>query len=429
MKRRRKRETPPRRPYKTLGVSMAITEALIAKAPELLAERGSPDELIVRDPDLKGFIVRLRASGRHTYAAAYGRGRALKLGSSDRLTAGKARKAAREALAETALQGAPVMAEKKAARLTLKRFLDDHYEPWAEEHLKTPGETLARIRGHFGALLETRIADVTAFSIERWRTARLKAGKQKSTINRDVVALKAALSKAVGWGLVKAHPIASVKPYRVDRQAVIRYLTADEETQLLSALGLRDDRRKESRASGNKWRQARGYAVLAEHHELPDHLTPLVIVALHTGLRRGELFSLKWDDVDLVRNLVTVRGSGAKSGNTRHVPLNDTAMTTLKKWNSRSKTDLKGLVFPGIEGEPLEDIKTAWGALVTAAAIKDFRFHDLRHTFASKLVQAGVDLNTVRELLGHGDIKMTLRYAHLAPESKAAAVAKLVVPR
>ena len=77
--------------------------------------------------------------------------------------------------------------------------------------------------------------------------------------------------------------------------------------------------------------------------------------------------------------------------------------------------------------EPLEDIKSAWLPLVGAAKVSAFRFHDLRHTFASKLVMAGVDLNTVRELLGHADLKMTLRYAHLAPEHKAAVVAKLVL--
>jgi len=98
----------------------------------------------------------------------------------------------------------------------------------------------------------------------------------------------------------------------------------------------------------------------------------------------------------------------------------------LAGWRGASPRPPDALVFPGVDGERMEDVKTAWASITTAAAIADFRFHDLRHTFASKLVQAGVDLNTVRELLGHADIKMTLRYAHLAPELKATAVAKLV---
>jgi len=98
----------------------------------------------------------------------------------------------------------------------------------------------------------------------------------------------------------------------------------------------------------------------------------------------------------------------------------------LKAWRPTPPSTGESHVFAAADGGRLEDVKGAWRALVKAAAVKAFRFHDLRHTFASKLVTAGVDLNTVRELLGHGDIKMTLRYAHLQPETKAAAVAKLV---
>ena len=83
-------------------------------------------------------------------------------------------------------------------------------------------------------------------------------------------------------------------------------------------------------------------------------------------------------------------------------------------------------MFPGPDGDTMVDIKTSWMRLLRLAKIDGFRFHDLRHTFASKLVMRGVDLNTVRELLGHSDIKMTLRYAHLAPTHRAEAVEKLL---
>jgi integrase len=120
-----------------------------------------------------------------------------------------------------------------------------------------------------------------------------------------------------------------------------------------------------------------------------------------------------------------VRGDGAKSGQTRQIPLNDHARDVLKAWRSAdAKRDDR--VFTGRDGERLTDIKTAWARITKEAKVQAFRFHDLRHTFASKLVQVGIDLNTVRELLGHADIKMTLRYSHLAPEQRRAAVAKLV---
>ncbi len=151
-----------------------------------------------------------------------------------------------------------------------------------------------------------------------------------------------------------------------------------------------------------------------------------MLLALNSGLRRGELLALTWGDVDLVGARLTVRGATAKSGRTRYLPLNSDARDVLAAWNPREAT-AADLVFPGPTGARMTSLKTAWGKVATAAGLKAFTFHDLRHTFASKLVQAGVDLNTVRELLGHADIKMTLRYSHLAPEHRAAAVAKLVV--
>ena len=158
----------------------------------------------------------------------------------------------------------------------------------------------------------------------------------------------------------------------------------------------------------------------------PDHLEPLTLVALNTGLRRGELLALVWGDVELPSARLTVRGTSAKTGLTRRIPLNAEAVRVLEQWRTCVDGSPAAFVFPGPQGEQMTTLKTAWSKVAKAAALKQFTFHDLRHTFASKLVTAGVDLNTVRELLGHGDIKMTLRYAHLAAEHKAAAVAKLV---
>jgi site-specific recombinase XerD len=108
--------------------------------------------------------------------------------------------------------------------------------------------------------------------------------------------------------------------------------------------------------------------------------------------------------------------------------LNGEALSVLNGWQKQTDGEA-GLCFPGKKGKPMHDVNTAWENLMEAAKIESFRWHDMRHHFASWLVMAGVDLNTVRELLGHADLKMTLRYAHLAPGHKAAAVEKLTLSR
>ena len=122
---------------------------------------------------------------------------------------------------------------------------------------------------------------------------------------------------------------------------------------------------------------------------------------------------------------LTITGYKAKNGKTRYVPLNSASMSILQTWYQQAE-DKAGLVFPSQTKKPFNNVRKSWQKVVMQAGISHFRWHDLRHHFASKLVMVGIDLNTVRELLGHSDIKMTLRYAHLAPEHKAKAVEKLV---
>ena len=178
------------------------------------------------------------------------------------------------------------------------------------------------------------------------------------------------------------------------------------------------------RDSGTRWRGVRGYDPV-EHVEDPeDYLKPIVLLALNTGMRRGELFSLRWVDVDLGRRQLTIVGADAKSEQTRYIDLNREAYTLLVEWQKRWGN--YQLVFPNPNtGEQFDNIKSAWNGLREAAGLKNFRFHDLRHSFASKLVMKGVDLYVVKELLGHSSIEMTERYAHLAPSARKEAVARL----
>lgn len=380
------------------------------------------------DTKLTGFVLRLRKSGRHAYRVQYGRGKWVTLGRVSDLTPAEARVEAKQALGAAAKGDDPAAARRRARASTLREFVREVYAPWITARRKT-GAAAVRTLNRFTDLGGTKLGDITAWQIEKWRTRKIKGGTKPATVNRDLGTLKAALNRAVEWGYLDANPLARVKPVKTDDLGRPRFLSDDEEIRLRGALDDREERHRKARESANAWRSERDYPLMPDLRALPfvDHLKPIVLLALNTGMRRGEIFNLASEDVDLARALLTVRGAGAKSGKTRHLPLNAEALGILRDWHRMSTGS--GLVFPGEEGARLDNIDHGWQKLCADAPLTAFRFHDLRHTFASKLVMAGVDLNTVRELLGHSDITMTLRYAHLAPEHKAAAVARLNAPR
>jgi integrase len=284
-------------------------------------------------------------------------------------------------------------------------------------------------------LLRRPLSEITTGDLERWRARRELLGRSPrkeakapsaATINRDLAALRSAFERAIEWRHITTNPLARYKHGKEDTRAIVRFLSTVEEQRLRIALANRDNVRREARVKANLWRRERGYKEWTAYGLYTDHLAPLVLLALNTGLRRGELLRLRWAHVNLTRAFLTVEGADAKSGQTRHVPLNSEVLKVLRVW-SPDVAAAGAFVFPGADSEtPMQEVKRGWRSLLRKARIEEFRFHDLRHTFASKLVMAGVDLNTVRELLGHSTIGMTLRYAHLGPEHKALAVERLI---
>jgi integrase len=381
----------------------------------------------VRDTRVKGFLLRVQPSGSMTYYAEYGRGKRISLGRSEVLAPDKARQRTKEILAGAQFGEDPMEERRVAKAHTLRSFIEEEYEPWAKANIRTAAATVARLKAGFAEYLDKKLGDLTPWLIEKWRAGRIKGGAKPATVNRDLDDLKSSLTKAVVWDVIEANPIAGVKRSKTDGSRSARFLSADEEARLRRALDDREERIRRERDSANAWRAERQYELLPDLRRgaFADYLKPLVLVSLHTGMRRGELFALTWQSVDLQAARITVHGATAKSGTTRHLPLNSEALAVLRRWHERA-ADKAGLVFPGNDGAAFNNVRRSWEGVLAVAQIKRFRWHDLRHTFASKLVMAGVDLNTVRELLGHSDYKMTQRYAHLAPEHKAAAVAKLV---
>ncbi len=135
-----------------------------------------------------------------------------------------------------------------------------------------------------------------------------------------------------------------------------------------------------------------------------------MITALNTGMRKSEVFGLTWDRVDLKNKLILL--DKTKNYERRELPVNETLYRMLSGLTRHLKCDY--VFYNPLTLKPFDRLKESWARALRKSHIIDFHFHDLRHTFASWLVMSGVDLTTIKELLGHKDIKMTLRYAHLA---------------
>ena len=374
----------------------------------------------IADTRLSGFTLRVQPSGARSYYARWGRSGIQVIGKVGEFTPDEARERCQKILGNVAHGRPPLEGLDGADGLTLGQFITDTYTPWVKAHRPRTAEgTLWRLGLHFAKWYNKPLSAITVEDVEGWRLKRINEGIEPSTVRRDLDALSSVLTRAVKLDKLAINPVHRIERPKIDRTPKVRYLDAAEEKRLRKALSDRDAGMRKARDSANRWRKARKQDPLPPLPYFGDHLTPAVLISMNTGMRRGELLALRWANVDMKGKQLTVEGATAKAGQTRHIPLNDEALDVLKKWKEQAPAGDRVIAVD-------TGFKTAWAALLERAKITAFRWHDLRHHFASRLVQAGVPLNTVRELLGHGSMAMTLRYAHLAPDQKAEAVAKLV---
>ncbi len=372
----------------------------------------------LRDSGLQGLILRVQPTGKKTWRVALNRNIRRHVGDANIMTLGQARTIAKKMQSEFA--GGKKIESKRNQCPTLQKFLKGKYQDYVKANHKTGTSDMERLLAACKPLLKTRLDQLSEFQIEKWKAGRLKTAKP-NTVKRDLGSLKGALNLAVKWGVIGMNP-ASPVIVKAPKEHRVRYLSDKERERLLEALSERDKEKARARHSGNVYSLVRGRDTLPEITGYADYLTPLVLLTSNTGMRRGEVLSLKWDQVNLGSNpRVTVTASFAKSSKTRHIPLNSEAVAVLKKWKAQGNGT--GWVFPNPNtGHRIQKLRRSWPNLLEKADIQDFRFHDLRHDFASRLVMAGIDLYRVKDLLGHSTIQMTEKYAHLAPAALADAV-------
>jgi integrase len=285
--------------------------------------------------------------------------------------------------------------EGKAVRdrcLDVKPLKQARFSEFAEEFLK-----YARTQMRAWKRYETSLGSLTPFfgnqlltaidaeSIEKYKQRRVEK-VEPSTVNRDLQCLRRMFNLAIVWRYATENPVKFVKFFRV-KNCRVRYLTREEFNRLLE--------------------------------RCPDALKSVVIVGVHTGMRQGELLALRWAETDLENGFASI--NDPKNGSPRKVPLNHTSRELLCRLHDASKAEK---VFCDGGGDPYCSRTVQWQfrRAVKEAKIENFRFHDIRHTCASWLAMAGVPLLAIKEILGHKDIRMTLRYAHLAPDQRVDAV-------
>lgn len=252
-------------------------------------------------------------------------------------------------------------------------------------------QIVKNLKAFFG---DTLIQDVHTSNVSTYKANCLEKGFSKETILRELGLFRRVFNLAIKeWALCTENPVPqALKTLGKADNKRVRYLSAEELRQLTAAL--------------------------------PGWLKPIVTLARHTGLRRSNIVNLTWSQVDFARKVIIIPRT--KNGSPIGIPLTQTAIDTLADVQKTNHT-ASPYVFCDKDGKPPIPINVskAFERAAKRAKVKDLRFHDLRHDFASSLVQSGVPIQIVKELLGHSDLRMTIRYSHLAPENLRDAVKTL----
>ncbi len=287
---------------------------------------------------------------------------------------------------------------QKARRIAFEKFTEKYLSNAKvnkrESSAKRNEVSIKALTPFFRGVL---LQDINSFQAEQFKKARREAGVSPATVNRDLACLRNMLNKAVEWSYLRLNPIAKVKQLREANESKMWVITEEEEERLLEECDRRPQRKK--------------------------YLRDLTAFALYSGMRQQEIFGLLKEDVHLDDNYLLVRDS--KTHESRTVPLND----TLKEILGKVLKEPGEYVFTNAEGKKLTVLTNAYWEAIRKAGLTNgnvrFRFHDLRHSFGSRLGMNGVDLKTIMQVMGHKAVRVAMRYQHPNPSHRLEAVRSL----
>lgn len=266
----------------------------------------------------------------------------------------------------------------------------DLYLNYSKLHKKDYIHDISKTKSIKNFFKNKNIDDILTKDIENYiKYLRLEKKLSNATINRYLAALKKMFNIAIANEMLHRNPCVNIKKLKENNEK-IRYLTIEEEKRLFEVL--------------------------------PEHIKPIVVCALQTGMRRSNILNLRWEQIDFEYNFIEIEKQENKGHKIIRIPISEKLLTELKTIGIKNN----GYVFINPETQkPYNTIRKAWLSALKRANIENFRFHDLRHTVATRLVERNVDIRTVQEIMAHSSISTTQRYMHPTPKRKLEAIAVL----
>jgi integrase len=286
----------------------------------------------------------------------------------------------------------------KVKKISFEDFSKEFMEKYAKINVKpasytTHESSLKHLIPFFG---NQSLSEINSFFVEKYKLTRKTEGTEPATINRELACLRQILNMAVSWKKLRS------LPFCFGKRKDVKFLQEPEPRDRILSYE----------------EEARLFEIVRSECKM-KHLEPIIITALNTGLRKQNILRLQWSQVDFKNNLITI--SKTKTGKVVKIPLNKKLTETLESGKKISKSEY---VFSE-NGKPYGDVKTGWWSALKKAKIEGFRFHDLRHTFGTRLAMNGYDLKTIMELMAISDPKVAMRYLNPTAQHKREAVESL----